>query len=150
MNKDKFVNEENTKQRGRTADEYSKVIEKIEKDGVCPFCSEQLNKYHKNPIIEVTKYWLVTENMYPYDGARVHLLFIHKEHISSLREINSKAWEELQLLSKRMIDKYEIKGGTLFMRFGDTNFNGASVSHLHAQLVTPHKNNEKPILTRIG
>jgi len=74
----KFVNIDNTK-RPEGAGKYGNVISQIQKDGVCPFCPEQLKNYHKNPIIEETESWLVTNNMYPYKNAKHHILFIHKK-----------------------------------------------------------------------
>lgn len=150
MTSKQFVNTNNTQQR--PDEKYASVIANIKKDGVCPFCPDQLAKYHKNPIIDETKNWLVTNNMYPYKNTKHHILLIHKEHIESIKEINNEAWKELHEIFIRAIERSKILGGTMFIRFGDTKFTGASVSHLHAHLVSsdPDKPEYTPLLTRIG
>ena len=112
------------------------LMEKIVKDGVCPFCSEHFKKYHPRPILKETKWWIVSENMHPYEGARVHLLFVYKEHVSTVSEMKPEAGKELIELVSWAIQKYKIAGGAFFMRFGDTRYTGSSVNHLHAQLLT--------------
>ncbi len=146
----KFVNTNNT--QDRPDGKYSGVIADIQKDGVCPFCAEQLKNYHKNPIIEETEHWLVTNNMYPYKNAKHHILLIHKVHIENIKEMSEKAWSELHAIFLNAIERSDIPGGTMFIRFGDTKFTGASVSHLHAHLVSsdPENPGYTPLLTRIG
>ncbi|MEX1014041.1 MAG: HIT domain-containing protein [Candidatus Paceibacterota bacterium] len=147
-----FVDENNSKRHASPDDVYSKTIKKIKEDGVCPFCSDQLKKYHKNPIIFENDYWLATKNMYPYEGAKVHILIIHKEHISLIKNINNEGWSNLQNIILKIQEKFSLKGGSFFIRFGDTKMTGASVSHLHAQLVSPEEEeeNKKPIIVRLG
>jgi ATP adenylyltransferase len=147
-----FVNLDNTFRPDKSGDAYGKVIEKIQKDNVCPFCPENLSKYHKNPILKEGKYWLLTNNMYPYEGAKYHAILIHKSHITSVAEISADAWAELKTLTDWFIKEKNIPGGALLLRFGDTAYTGASVSHLHAQLVSPdgEKKDRKPIRARIG
>lgn len=144
-----FVNRQNTTHR--PSGKYTNVIEGIQKDGVCPFCPEQLKKYHKKPIIIESKHWLVTENMYPYEGASHHLLLIHKNHIENFSEITKDAWQDLQKIVNQITETKSILGATFLMRFGETAYTGASVSHLHAQLVSGNEDESSPpILTRVG
>lgn len=146
----KFVNTDNTKNRPDGV--YGSVISQIQKDGVCPFCTEQLLKYHKNPILKETKYWVATANMYPYKGAKHHILLIHREHITNPSEMSAEAWAELQTIANDMTRESSIPGGTLFMRFGDTKYTGASVTHLHAHIVSSDPTNPDytPLLARVG
>jgi diadenosine tetraphosphate (Ap4A) HIT family hydrolase len=145
-----FVNLDNTKYR--PDDKYGKVIDQIKKDGVCPFCPENLAKYHKNPILKENESWFLTQNMYPYEGTKHHALVIHKKHIESMALVSQNAWSELKLLVDAFIAEQKIPGGTLIMRFGNTRYTGASVSHLHANLVSPdgESKDHKPIVARIG
>ena len=131
---------------------YKKVIDQIDTDGVCPFCPKHLKKYHKKPIIKRGKYWLVTDNMYPYNGAKHHILFIHKKHIESLEDVSTPGFKELKDLIKKEVKRRRIKGATFLMRFGETSHTGASVSHLHANLISPDvkRKDRKPIMFRIG
>jgi diadenosine tetraphosphate (Ap4A) HIT family hydrolase len=145
-----FVNTKNVE--NHPDDKYNSVITNIQKDGVCPFCPDQLKKYHKNPILEETENWLVTNNMYPYKNSKHHILLIHKKHIENVRELGVEEWKELYEIFARAIERSKIPGGTLFMRFGNTRFTGASVSHLHAHLVSSDPDNPEytALLTRIG
>lgn len=132
---------------------YTEVIKKITGDGVCPFCTEHIRKYHPNPIIE-REYWLITNNAYPYKPVLHHILLIHKTHISNITEISKPAWDELHaILNEKQSEG--IAGGTFMLRFGDTKFTGASVRHLHAHLVQsnpqdPTYDKAKGVITRIG
>ena len=49
-------------------------------------------------------------------------------------------------------EKENFLGGTIVMRWGDTERTGATVTHLHAQLVVGASREEggKPILTALG
>lgn len=148
--KKSYVNVRNTV--FRPDDTYTRVIQNIRKDGVCPFCPANLTRYHKRPIIKDGTHWILTDNMYPYKGAKHHLLFVHKKHVSDIGDITAAGWQELQVLADFIVKKRKIKGGALAMRFGGTSYTGASVSHFHAQLISrgaPAKNQD-PISFRVG
>ncbi len=150
MTNPSYVNLDNSKRDKESG--YNNVIEQIQKDGVCPFCPEQLEKYHKNPILRETTSWLATKNMYPYKGAALHILFIHKKHIVDISDIRPEAWSEFHTLVSDIEKDFDIKGGTCFIRFGDTKYTGASVSHLHAHIIMsdPFANTYTPIMARVG
>ncbi|MEK7099085.1 MAG: HIT domain-containing protein [Patescibacteria group bacterium] len=146
----RFVDPRNTRHRPDST--YPNVIKKIQQDGVCPFCPEYLKKYHLRPIIRDGVHWTLTDNMYPYKGAKHHLLFIHKKHIERLSDISPAGWTELHDLAMFATKKRRIKGGALAMRFGDTVYTGASVAHLHAQIISKDmtEKNPNPVLFRVG
>lgn len=143
-----FVNTGNSRPEG---DPYNSIINDIATKGVCPFCPEHLAQYHHNPILEETDNWLLTDNMHPYENASQQLLVIHRNHIETLDEVTSSAWSELQLIISLAGKIRDIKGGTLLMRYGDTTYTGASVVHIHAQIVSgPGKPDVPPVLARVG
>ncbi|MEK7584687.1 MAG: hypothetical protein AAB490_05570, partial [Patescibacteria group bacterium] len=116
------------------------VMEQIERQGHCPFCIENLNTYHKNPILKKGKYWLLTENQWPYENVKHQLLVIYKTHIEHINQIAPKAWSELGSLFSGEAKKRKIEGGGLAIRFGsskDGNY-GSTVLHIHAHLIEPH------------
>jgi diadenosine tetraphosphate (Ap4A) HIT family hydrolase len=121
-------------------DEQREVMRQIEKDNVCPFCSENLNNYHKKEIFAEGKYWLLTENQWPYEGAKNHLLAISKEHVTSIIDLPSEAASELFDLFKKAIKDFDISGYTIALRSGTTKY-ASSVSHLHAHLIEPDVEN---------
>ncbi len=124
-------------------------MNRIAEDGVCPFCPEHLKKYHVPPIVREGEYWLVTPNMYPYENTKHHYLFITKSHITNSKELSPEAWNELQNLTKWLIETYSIESGTLLMRSGDMSKTGATVLHLHVQFVVG-SDPSKPVITRVG
>ena len=114
-------------------------MEEIAKNGHCPFCSENLTKYHKKPIIKEGKFWLLTENQWPYDKTKVQILAIYKTHIEHITQMDPNAAAELFEMFKEEAEKRHVQGGGVAMRFGtspDGNY-GSSVMHLHAHLIEP-------------
>ena len=131
---------------------YSQLLEKISKAGVCPFCVKNLKLYHKKPILKKTNNWLLTTNQNPYQGLKSHWLLINNKHLTKLSDLKPADWLDLERLLKWLENKYTIPGGAFFIRFGDTNYTGASVTHLHAHLVFGGKRtkNKKENTTRLG
>lgn len=127
------------------------VMQQIAEDGVCPFCQEHFLKYHPKPILKTGKYWLATENAFPYEGARVHLLFVYLEHITLPPSDGEQLIELFDLLAWAR-NEYQILGGTLVMRFGENKYNGASVDHLHAHLIVgdADKPGHKGVRVKVG
>ncbi|MFA6017930.1 MAG: hypothetical protein WCT28_01055 [Patescibacteria group bacterium] len=133
---------------------YDKVIADIAKKNLCPFCPEHLAEFHKNPI-EEREFWIVTDNQYPYRPSKHNKLFIYRTHIQHFSEISAEAWKELGEIVQEQTEKLHIIGGSFFMRFGDARFTGASVSHLHCQLLQsnpddPAYDSKTGIFTRLG
>lgn len=130
----RFVNVSNARKG-----EYKKVIEKIADTGQCPFCPENF-KYHKKPIYKTKGNWFLTNNSWPYKNTCQHLVIIGKKHKEEFSELTNKDLAEIGYLVNFAINKWQIKGGALCMRFGDTRFTGASVNHLHFHIVSPKLN----------
>ena len=121
-------------------DDQRHVMEEIKKNGHCPFCRENLEKYHKRPIIKEGAFWLLTENQWPYEKTKHQLLAIYRTHIEHLTEIDPEAGKELFQMFAEEANKRNIEGGGIAMRFGssaDGNF-GSSVLHIHAHLIEPN------------
>ncbi len=144
-----FVNQQNARPGG-----YDKVIAGIAAQNVCPFCPERLAEFHKLPMTR-WKFWIVTDNQFPYTPSKHHKLIIHTEHIDHVSKIIPEAWAELYGIIQELVGDTTMVGGTFLMRFGETRFTGASVTHLHANLVqsNPDDTSYDPALglrTRIG
>jgi diadenosine tetraphosphate (Ap4A) HIT family hydrolase len=135
--------------------EQIEVMKKIISDGVCPFCEENIEKYHTKPILFKTDRWIVTENAWPYDGAKKHWLLIYKFHIEHTKEIDGMGWKDIGEILKRLEKEEDLDYGTFLMRFGDTAKTGATVLHVHLQLIqsdpdSPSYDPKVGIFTRIG
>lgn len=120
--------------------EQRDVLREIIDDGVCPFCIESLNKYHKLPILKEGDFWLTTENQWPYKFTQSHYLIIAKQHIETITELAPGAFEELGDHAKSLIEEHGMGYGGLAMRFGAPENTGASVRHLHAHLLRAAEN----------
>lgn len=134
-------------------DEQKQLMAKIEADGVCPFCAEHFKTYHPKPILRETDYWFLTENMSPYEGTTQHFLFVYKPmHITTISEITSDAVHDLFALLAWTQETQHIEGGSFFIRFGNMEYNGSSVSHLHAQLIVgkKHEDGDEPLRVKLG
>jgi len=137
----KYVNLKNAR-----TDEQKEVMKNIVDDGVCPFCKENLHKYHKNPILHEGKYWLFTKNQWPYKNLKHQYLAILKEHKEHLNDIPKKAGEELFSYFQTLSQKDDMKGGGIAIRFGTPNkfgSYGSTVAHIHAHLLEPDLENMK-------
>ena len=144
-----FVNQNHARPGG-----YDKVIAEIAKKKLCPFCPEHLVEFHKLPIVE-REFWLITDNQFPYKPSKWNKLIIHRVHIQHFSEISPLAWKELGEIIQEQTRALNMAGGSFFMRFGETKFTGASVSHLHCQLLQsnpddPEYDPAKGIFTRLG
>ena len=130
----------------------STIMKRIVRDKVCPFCMEHFLKYHTKPIIKEGKYWVLTENFEPYKGSKHHLLAVTKKHVQHFDKLSPEAQAEVFKLFGDEARKRGIKGGALFMRFGDTEYTGGTVEHLHAQLVSGGKRGKgkEPLITYLG
>lgn len=136
-------------------EEQRTVMEQIQKDGVCPFCQENLAKYHKAPIIKQTQGWILTENQWPYENTRIQLLAITTRHKENLYDLSTDEWRELGSLFSWAQRNYRLASGGLVLRFGQASGSGATVQHLHAQLLSARITDKadpsyKPVRFRIG
>jgi len=122
--------------RTRAHGDYAQALAKIEADGICPFCEAHLPKHHKKPILLRNPHWIVTENAWPYDGIRHQFVLIYREHIERAEELPPEAWESLGSAYRQLVEEYRIEGAALLLRTGKTDFTGASVAHLHAQVIS--------------
>lgn len=127
-------------------------MERALKDKVCLFCPRYISKYHVSPIERKGKFWLITKNDYPYDGAELHYLFIYHRHIESLSQIKPEAMTELIGHLKWLEKKFHLKGGSILIRFGDSDQTSASVTHLHGHLIVggKRKAGKEPLITSVG
>lgn len=133
-------------------DDQRDIMLKISEDKVCPFCPDNIHKYHKPPILRDGDHWLVTPNQWPYDFTETHLLFITKSHVEKLSDLPDGSFQELQGHLSWAEKKYGIKAGSIAMRFGDVTKNGATVKHLHMHIIQPSadKPEGKSVRFKIG
>ena len=122
--------------------EYEDVIGSIERAGHCPFCAENF-KYHKNKILKEIGNWLITKNSWPYKNAKHHFIIISQKHKEEFSELSVHDFEDVKKLVNFTVKKFKIRGGALTLRFGDTDYTGATVCHLHFHLISPELDENK-------
>ena len=145
--KKQFVDLDNARE-----DEQRQVMQQIIDDQSCPFCLENLRKYHKQQILKEGQYWLLTPNQWPYEFTQHHFLAILKEHAEKLSEVPPEAGTELFEMIAWLEKEYQIPGGGVAMRFGDTNYSAGTVNHLHVQFIVPNITQPgfKPVRVKLG
>jgi diadenosine tetraphosphate (Ap4A) HIT family hydrolase len=133
-------------------DEQRQQMEKILAAGHCPFCSENLETYHTPAILKESTHWLVTKNQWPYEHTKHHFLLIYKEHVTTLAHMHPDAGKELLELAQWLEKEYQVPGGGLAMRFGDTDYSAGTVAHIHAQFLVPdiQDTSFEPVRIKIG
>lgn len=99
-------------------------------------------------IIFKTKYWYISENMFPYEGAEHQFLIAANDPIYTFENMNLEMWAELQQIWLTLINKYNMKGGAFCFRYGDPAKSGATLKRLHAHLIMPQE--EKKTKFSIG
>jgi diadenosine tetraphosphate (Ap4A) HIT family hydrolase len=136
--------------------EQAAVMEQIVADGICPFCLDSdghLPKgYHQKPILKEGRFWLLTENQWGYKNARIKLLAILKVHVERLADLDPEAAKELIELGQWAEKEFQLRGGALCMRFGETKYSSATVLHLHAHIISPDVDapDYQPVRFKIG
>lgn len=133
-------------------DDQKQVMQDIIDAEHCPFCPENLQKYHKHPVEIDGEFWTVTKNQWPYKNTKHHYLAILKRHAENLYELTEAEGAELIILLGKLQQKLDVTGGGLAFRFGDTNYSGGTVNHLHAQFIIPDIDKEdfEPTRFKIG
>lgn len=114
---------------------YKEIMKDIVSDGNCPLCPPM--KWHPNPILQNDNRWLITENSHPYEHTSHHFLIIPKKHIELLSDLSPRDLKSILNLANWATKEFNIKGGGLTMRFGETLYTGATIKHLHAHLIMP-------------
>lgn len=118
-------------------DDQRAVMQEIIAQDHCPFCLENLFKYHKQPVLKETDHWILTKNQWPYDHTQLHFLIILKSHVEQLQNLTPQMGAELFEIIAWAEREYDIPGGGFAIRFGDTNYSAGTVKHIHAQFIVP-------------
>ncbi len=120
----------------RHEDQKAKMTEYI-KNGVSPFLPDQIEKDGHQKILKQGEYWYITTNRWPYSHTKFHYLIISNQYWTSLDQITPAASAELIPLVQWLAHHLHVTGGALCLRFGNTNYSGGTIDHLHWQFVVP-------------
>ncbi len=103
--------------------------------GICAFCPEHFEEYHDSLIEFATEHWTVSKNDYPYEGTKLHLLLVPREHALMLGELSAAARADLAEVLVEIERRWGLESYAVGMRVGDPKRNGGSVDHIHAHVV---------------
>jgi ATP adenylyltransferase len=118
----------------RGADQRS-FMEELERDGVCIFCPEHVERYQREPIERTGEHWYVRKNDYPYEGSLAHYLIVARRHVLAFEELPDAAGAELWELKRELRARHEALSFATVERSGNMLYNGGSVAHLHVHFV---------------
>jgi diadenosine tetraphosphate (Ap4A) HIT family hydrolase len=127
-------------------------MQEAQRLGHCTFCLEHFSEYHDAPIDYSGEYWIVTANDYPYDSVKHHLLLVLKRHIENIEFLTDDEWCEFGRIVKKIKTELNLPGGAVFIRFGEEDYSGGTLPHLHAHIVVPdiESSEYKPISCWVG
>lgn len=120
--------------RNCRTDEQRRAMKEILDAGVCPFCASNFHRWHKKPLLWSGDHWFVSENMWPYPGSKIHLVAFLKYHAEGPEDMSVAEFGELHTILVWAMKEYGIKGGGLYMRFGECLWTGGTVRHIHAHI----------------
>jgi ATP adenylyltransferase len=116
-------------------DDQRRYMEELEAAGICIFCAEHFERYHREPIEYSGEHWYVTRNDYPYAGAYAHYLIVPHRHVTSFDELPDEAGAELWAIKRQLKAQLEPLAVATVERSGEMAYNGGSVAHLHTHFV---------------
>ena len=116
-------------------DEQLRYMEDLEAKGICIFCPEHVEQYHREPIEHRGEHWYVTRNDYPYAGTVAHYLIVPHRHVTSFDELPDEAGAELWAIKRMLKAQLAPLATATVERSGDMRYNGGSVAHLHTHFV---------------
>ena len=116
--------------------EYRAHLEMILASGICPFCPGG-ETYQKQERLGENEHWIASRNYQPLANTSYHFLFIPKRHVESRGELSGEELRALVMLEDGIKKEREITGSVLYGRDGDPLLTGATVAHLHFQMIVP-------------
>lgn len=134
------------------------IMEELAVTGECFLCEEVIRRIAKK-YPEVASlplhggvYWFVKRNDFKYEGAKLHMLIVPKRHVTALEQLTSLEFSELQEHLSWINSTYAVEGASLFLRYGDMSYTGATGSHLHFQVLHGRKKQDggEPIKVKLG
>lgn len=90
-------------------------------------------------ILFQTDFWHVSANRFPYNEVEHHFLIASRNPIYKIEDMSTEMWIDLKNIWGKLILEYNIPGGALCYRFGQTLYSGASLTRLHCHLIMPKR-----------
>lgn len=136
LNMKSFVYEKNAR-----SEDYKKKLQIIKELGIDPFARENINdpRFEVKKILYETEYWFVFENQHSYPDTKHQFVFVSQRYAEHFDQLPIGAFADLFAVGQQVCSDFKIPGGgfLMSMRFGDPKKSGATVLHLHAQILVP-------------
>jgi len=106
---------------------------RLEAAGVCLFCPGTADG--QDIGVHFTDHWQVRPNVYPYDGARLHLLLVPDVHVTSLLDLPVQVQDDLWAALAWVESRYMLTSWTVAARNGACCDTGGTIEHLHLHVI---------------
>lgn len=116
--------------------EYRRELEEILTAKLCPFCSGGYT-WQKDSPLHQSDDWAVFTNAYPLEGTAYHFMILPKRHLTAVEQFEVGDWRQIHELFCWLINSYRLTGAAIYLRAGEPLVTGATVSHLHWQIIEP-------------
>lgn len=120
----------------RHQDQKDKMKQYLEA-GTSPFFADKIVEDGYQTIVKQGKYWYITQNRWPYEHTKYHYLIIANQYWTTLDEVTPAASAEVIPLTNWLAHHLNVAGGAICLRFGDSNYSGGTIDHLHWQFIIP-------------
>jgi diadenosine tetraphosphate (Ap4A) HIT family hydrolase len=124
--------------RTRTTEQRA-AYEKTVGQGHCPFCGERkdLPEEIQERMIFEGNHWRAWYNPFPYPNHVAHIILAPIHHLTQPSDVTPEAASEWMALNAHLIETLNLPGGGLVMRFGNHEYKGGSITHLHSHIQVP-------------
>src|SRR5690349_23256458 len=97
-------------------------MRRLEADGVCLFCPEQLAADPQQEVVHRTAHWTVTPNRFPYADTTLHLMLVPHEHVADLVDLSGPAQQDFWAALGWVRDHHGLAYYGLAARNGDPRY----------------------------
>lgn len=139
-------------------DQQRQIMEELQATSECFLCEETIRRVvAKYPGVSTSpfhhgEHWFVKQNDFPY-GTRHHYIIVPKRHVTKLEDLTVKEFAELQEMVVWVNQRFQLPGGSLFVRYGDMSYTGATLSHLHFHIISgvaERKGETEPVRAKLA
>lgn len=110
-------------------------MRRLQRESKCLFCAEHLEAEPANRVLMRTASWSITQNRYPYAGAKLHFLVIPNRHVADITELPEDVLADFWIALKWVKSTYGLAFYGLGARCGDCRFTGGTIQHLHVHVI---------------
>lgn len=125
-------------------------MERLEREGICMFCPEHVEREQPTPVEWRGEHWYVTRNAFPYPGTLAHFLIVPNAHVTSFDQLPDEAGAELWAIRRRLKAQLTPLATATVERSGDPRYSGGSIAHMHVHFVALPAEPEHTVKFRVS